>query len=170
MIKVDKVIWRETAYITLWTLIFSSLLQAVFLMIGKWNITVLLGNVYSMLLVILNFFLMGLSVQKAVAKEENDAKRFIKASSSGRMLALFIFVIIGVIIDFFNIWALIIPLFFPRVAIAFRPLFGRWFDVEMPASDADSVGTMDTEGEILNSGSAQDDEVTERKEEKDGGD
>ena len=43
MKKINKVIWLETFYIAAWTLIFSMLMQAVFLVID-WDYTVLLGN------------------------------------------------------------------------------------------------------------------------------
>ena len=62
--KLDKVIKKETAFIALWVIIFSVMTQAVFLIIGKWDYTVLLGNVLSAGAGILNFFLMGISVQK----------------------------------------------------------------------------------------------------------
>ena len=149
MSKIDKVVLRETAYIAAWTLIFSAMLQAVFLIIGKWEITVLFGNLYSGVAVILNFFLMGLSVQKAMQKSEKDASQFIKASSSVRMLALFVIVLLGVLLDCFNIWAVVIPLFFPRLAIMLRPLLGKRLDSDIVTakSDADAPADIDEAAE-----------------------
>ena len=146
MIKVDKVIWRETAYIAVWVLIFSTLLQSVFLMFGMWDTTVLLGNLYSGVIVVLNFFFMGLSIQKAVSKGEKDVKNYIKAMGTLRLLILFGLVVVGALLSqkaIFNIWAVIVPLFFPRVAIAFRPYF-KMLDVEEhSASAADAEGSED---------------------------
>ena len=136
MSKIDKVVLRETAYISAWVLVFSSLLQAVFLIIGKWDMTVLLGNVYSDAAVILNFFLMGLSVQKAVTKDEKDVKGYIKATGMFRLLGLFLITIVGVLLPCFNLWAVIVPLFFPRVAIMLRPFVDKKYTAEIVAATA----------------------------------
>ena len=65
---------------------------------------------------------MGLAVQSAVNKEEKEAKETMRASQSLRTLLLFVVVAIGVLLDCFNTVAVIIPLFFPRIAIAIRPV------------------------------------------------
>lgn len=125
MKKLDETVIRATKYIALWVLLLSVLTQAVFLVIGKWDYTVLLGNLLSGAAVIFNFLLMGLTVQRAVQKEEKDAKNFMKVSQIYRFLFLLVVLIIGVVLPCFSIWTVIIPLFFPRIAIAFRPLFDK---------------------------------------------
>ena len=129
MRKIEKVVWQETAYVAAWTLILSVLTQAVFLMLGKWDITVLLGNLYSGVAVIFNFFMIGLTVQKAVNKEEKDAKQLMKLSGTLRMLFLTVVTILGVVLDCFNMCTVIIPLFFPRFAVMFRAYFKFGADV-----------------------------------------
>ena len=57
MLKVDKTVLKETKYIAAVTVILSVLLQAVFLIIHKWNYTVLLGNVLGAAAATGNFFL-----------------------------------------------------------------------------------------------------------------
>ena len=47
MTNLDPTVKKETKYIALWVIIFSMILQAIFLVIGKWNYTVLLGNLLS---------------------------------------------------------------------------------------------------------------------------
>lgn len=125
MAKVDKVVLKETKYIALWVIIFSLVMEAVFLIINKWDYTVLLGNLLSGAVGVLNFFLMGLGVQKAVMQEEKEAKQTMKVSNLMRTFLLFIAVVIGVTVSVFNNWAVIIPLFFPRIAILLRPLFDK---------------------------------------------
>ena len=122
MIKIDETVKKETGYIAFWVLILSILMQAIFLMAHRWDYTVLLGNCLSGALGIGNFLLMGLAVQSAVGKEEKEAKDTMKASQSLRTLLLFVVVALGVLLDCFNTIAVIIPLFFPRLAIAFRPI------------------------------------------------
>lgn len=125
MIKIGDAVRKETGYISLWVLIFSAVLQAFFLVLKRWDYTVLLGNLLSGSGVILNFFLMGLSIQKALEKEEKEAKSFMKLSQSYRFLFLAVIVIIGVVFSCFHTWAVILPLFFPRIAIFLRPFFNK---------------------------------------------
>ena len=131
MKKIDRTVIKETVYITAWVLIFSVLTQAVFLVLGRWSYTVLLGNLLGGGAAALNFFLMGLSVQKALEKEEEkDAKQVLRLSRTLRMLFLFVVAVIGVTVPCFHYVAALIPLLFPRIAIAFRPLFDKKMDRE----------------------------------------
>ena len=125
MTKLDPTVKQETGYIATWVIIFSAILQAVFLVIGKWNYTVLLGNLLSGATAIFNFLLMGITVQKAVLKEEKEAKTAIKASQALRTFLLFAVAAVGVLLPCFSTWTVIIPLLFPRIAIAVRPLFDK---------------------------------------------
>ena len=123
--KVDKTVIKETLYISVWVLILSAITQAVFLIIGKWSLSVLFGNLLSGVTGILNFFLMGLTVQAAVIKDEKKAALSMKVSQILRMLLIFAVAAVGVLLDCFNTVTVILPLFFPRIAISFRPLFNK---------------------------------------------
>ena len=124
-VKVDKTVIKETKYIASFVVIFSVLMQAIFLIIGKWNYTVLLGNVWGAALAIGNFFVMGLYVQKAVVQEEQEAKKTIKTSYSLRMTLLLLFTIVGVVIPIFSWITVVVPLIFPSIAIFLRPLIDK---------------------------------------------
>ena len=123
MKKVGDVVIRETKYIAAWVIILSVVMEAVFLILRYWNYKVLLGNLLSGAFAVANFFFMGLAVEKAVAKEEKEAKGVMKASQALRTFMLFAVAALGV--SFFNPVASIIPLFFPRIAITFRPFFDK---------------------------------------------
>ena len=126
MQKIDKIVWKETKYIAAWVLIFSVLMQAVFLVIGKWDYTVLLGNLLSATVSLANFLAMGITVQKAVQKEEKEAKQTMKASGMIRTFGMFIVLLVGVLLpQCFHLLTLIIPLIFPRIAVAIRPLWDK---------------------------------------------
>ena len=125
MKKIDETVLKETRYVALWVLILSLLMQAVFLVIQKWDYTVLLGNLLSALAGILNFFLMGLTVQKALTKDEKEAKTTMKLSMLYRFFILIAVAVMGALIPCFNVWAVLIALFFPRIGILFRPLFDK---------------------------------------------
>lgn len=133
--KIDKTIIKETIYISAWVLILSLLMQAVFLIIDIampnkeiWNYTVILGNLLSAVCGILNFFFLGLTVQRAMESDDDKYKRnLMRLSKSLRMLFVFCVIVLGAVFreTVFNLWATLIPLFFPRIAIAFHPFFNK---------------------------------------------
>lgn len=125
MEKINETVRRETMYIAGVVLIGSMLMEAVFLIIGQWNYTVLLGNLLGGGAAILNFFLMGLTVQKAVQKEEKHAAVTMRFSQTMRMLLLFIAALFGAVLPCFQLWATLIPLLFPVIGIYARGLFGK---------------------------------------------
>ena len=129
MQAIDPVVWKETKYIALWGLILSAVMQAVFLIIGKWDYTVLLGNLLGYAAIVLNYFGIGLTVQKALTKETKEAKQTMQLSSTVRMLLLFGVAVIGVTVPVFHMVASLIPLLFPRIAITLR-MFGNKNQVE----------------------------------------
>ena len=125
MKKIDATVLRETVYISGFVLILSVLMEAVFLLVGHWNYTVLLGNLLAAAAACGNFFLMGLTVQKAVDKDEKDAAAAMKLSQTLRSFLLFAVAALGALAPCFHLLATLIPLFFPRIAIACRPLFHK---------------------------------------------
>ena len=125
MKKIDRVILKETGYIGLWVLIFSILMQAIFLVIGRWDYTVLLGNLLSGAFAVLNFFLMGLSVQASLGMEEKDARARMKLSMTYRFLLMGAVLAVGVLLPCFHTVAVIVPAFFPRISVFLRPLFDK---------------------------------------------
>ncbi|MCR4593845.1 MAG: hypothetical protein K5761_02180, partial [Clostridiales bacterium] len=130
MKKVSKAVYKETGYIALWTLILSAVLQGVFLIAQRWTVYILLDNAVTAVISVLNFFLMGLTVQKAVGKSEQNAQNLMKVSQMLRNLMMAAVIVGGVVIHMQftdkiielvpNIIALFIPAFFPRFAIMVR--------------------------------------------------
>jgi len=123
MIKADSTVCRETKYIAFFCAICSIVVQCFFLLIKRWDYTVLLGNLLSLVISVGNFYLMGISVQKALSAGEAQARNIMKTSQSLRNIGIFIGVMIGVILPYFNTVCVILPIFFPRIAVSFRPLF-----------------------------------------------
>ena len=125
MEKIDAVVLKETKYIGTWVLIFSALMQAVFLVIGKWDYTVLLGNLLSGFFAVLNFLLMGITVQRALGREEKEARTMVKVSQMYRNFMILVVTAVGVLLSCFNTVAVIVPVVFPRIAVAMHPLFDK---------------------------------------------
>ena len=121
--KIDSTVKRETRYIALLVIALSILMELVFIVIGQWSYKVLLGNILGAGVAVLNFFLMGLTVQNAILLEEKEARDKMKLSMTLRAFLLMLTAVLGVVVPVFNAPATIIPLFFVRIAVALRPLF-----------------------------------------------
>lgn len=80
--------------------------------------TVFLGGICGGFIAVLNFFLMGLTVQKvAAATDEDLARSKMKASYSQRMMLQMLWVVVAIIAPCFQFVAGIAPLLFPGVGI-----------------------------------------------------
>ena len=123
MKKVDRTVLRETGYVALWTVLLSALMEAVFLIVQKWDLTVLWGNLLGGSAAVLNFFLMGITVQQAVTKDKKNAASLMKLSQMLRFLLLIAAGVLGALLSCFNLLSTLIALFVPRIAAALRPLF-----------------------------------------------
>ena len=80
MKKLDATVKKETLFISAITFILCVLMQSVFLISGAWDLKVLYGTLLGFSASVLNFLLMGYTVQTAVLKEEKDAKSLMKLS------------------------------------------------------------------------------------------
>lgn len=102
MKKIDSTVVHETKFIALSVIFFSAVTELIFLIIGKWDYTVLLGNLLSGSAAVLNFLLMGITVQSALDREEKSAKAAMKLSQNLRLLMLFAAAAVGVLLPCFN--------------------------------------------------------------------
>ena len=124
MAKINETVLKETRYIAVFSIVLSMLTQAVFLIVlRRFDYTVLFGNLLGLLVAVGNFFFMGIGVQKAVEKQdEKDAKNVLRVSQTLRFFAIFAICAVGVLLEYFNSIAVIVPLFFPRLAIAAKQI------------------------------------------------
>ncbi len=146
MIKVQPAVRTETLRIAAGTLILTLFMLAVFLIIGRFDLSVLLGALLGSAAAIGNFFLLGLSVQKAaetmngvklpsyeeaeagleegqeaeavVTPETRQAKQRMQLSYTGRMLMLAAVGILGLTLPCFHAVATVLPFLFPRIVIS----------------------------------------------------
>ena len=131
--KVDKVVKQETLIIFWSCLILSVLMQSVFLVGHWWRWSVLWGNLFGLAFAVLNFFLMGLTVQKAVGQTPEEAKTTVKGSQMMRNLMLIGVMAAVYLIPVFHTVAGLLPLLFPRIAIALRSLVLRKGQDDQPS-------------------------------------
>ena len=96
-------------------------MQGGFLIARFWNYTVISGNILGYVAAVGNFLLLGLTVQKAIGKEEKEIKRLVAFSQYGRLLILLLVALIANFVSIFNLVATVIPFIFPRIAVMIRP-------------------------------------------------
>lgn len=125
MRKIDPTVLKETRYIAGWSLLLSAVMEVVFWALGKMDYTVPLGNLLGLAASVLNFLLMGITIQQSIGLEEKEASTKLKLSQKLRMLMVMVFLAVGVALPCFQSVAVVTPLFFPRIAIAFRPLLDK---------------------------------------------
>ena len=86
--------------------------------------TVFLGGIGGGAVAVLNFFLMGLAVQKAAsASDEGTARMKLKASYSQRFLMQILWVILAIVAPCFHFVTGIAPLLFPGTGIKIMGIF-----------------------------------------------
>ena len=86
--------------------------------------TVFLGGIGGGAVAVLNFFQMGLAVQKAAsASDEGTARMKLKASYSQRFLMQILWVILAIVAPCFHFVAGIAPLLFPGTGIKLMGIF-----------------------------------------------
>ena len=88
--------------------------------------TVILGGIGGGMIAVLNFFLMGLAVQKAAsATDEGTARMKLKASYSQRFMMMILWVIAAIVAPCFQFVAGIAPLLFPGPGLKFEGIFHK---------------------------------------------
>lgn len=122
---IQPAVKKETKNVAVYTVIGLVLMWAVFLGLHcllpdkvPFNYTVVLGGAAGGAVAVLNFFLMGLTVQKvASSTDEASARMKMKASYSQRMLIQMLWVVAAIVAPCFHYAAGIIPLLFPGAGI-----------------------------------------------------
>lgn len=131
--NVQPVVKKETKRVVMITgagLILMWILFAIlhFTMPDKvpFDYTVILGGIGGGVIAVLNFFLMGLAVQKAAsATDEGTARMKLKASYSQRFMMMILWVIVAIVAPCFEFVAGIAPLLFPGTGLKFVGIFHK---------------------------------------------
>ena len=129
--NVQPAVKKETKKVAIGTFICVALMWAVFgighaVMPQKipFDYTVILAGLIGGIVAVLNFFLMGITVQH-VAKETDDKRAYqrMKASYSQRILLQIIWIILAMTVPVFNAVAGIVPLLFPSLIVKIYYIF-----------------------------------------------
>ena len=137
----DPAVKKETGYIALWVIALSLVMEGVFLLLRSWDLSVLFGNLGGAAVAVGNFFLMALTVSRAVScGKPDEAARRVKASAPLRLAGCGLVCVLLIAVAKTNLYATVIPLLFPRIGIMFRPMIDRKRGVNPPGTE---------EGEVL---------------------
>ena len=128
--KPDSAVRRETARVAAGVFALVAVMLAIYAVIGRFSVPVLLGSIYTGLLTVINFFIMGLTVQgvtnRAAEKQRTEQeladltiemKNRMKLSYNLRMIALFALLVLGIAVFKFDPLATILPVVFPTIVI-----------------------------------------------------
>ena len=140
----DPAVKKETGYIVVWVVLLSLVMEVVFLVIGQWDLSVLFGNLGGAAVAIGNFFLMALIATRAVSRavekgKPEEAAARVKATATVRLLGCLAVCVILIAVFKTNLFATVIPLLFPRIGIAFRPMIDRKRGVETPGTEGSDL-------------------------------
>lgn len=97
-------------------------IMAVLFFALKFDYTLITGGVYGIVIAVLNFFALGKTAQAALKKSAKSAQTYMNLMYCLRFLGLFSLLTIGALAPFINLYASVIPLFFPKIAIVIREL------------------------------------------------
>ena len=117
-IKIEQAVKTETTHIAVGVGCMSVLLLVVFVVLGRFDYTVLLGTLLGGGFAVLNFFLMAMAVQRSVSQRDpQKAKKITQSSYTKRLFLLAAVLVVGIKVPYFNWITTIVPLFFPRITI-----------------------------------------------------
>ncbi len=125
--QVQEATRRETGHIALGVLCFSAVMELVFLLIRRWSLGVLWGNLLGGGFAVLNFFFLGLTVQTIAGEaDEKRARLKLQGSYSLRMLLTLAVIVVAIKLPFVVWPAAVIPLLFPRLTILAMQMLGMY--------------------------------------------
>lgn len=124
---------KETQKVVIYTVVGVVLMWIVLFLLRPtmpdkivFDYTTILAGIIGGGVAILNFFLMGISVQNIAATEDQDlAKKKMKTSYSQRMALQLIWIVIAIAAPCFYFVAGILPLLFPSLGIKFMAVIKK---------------------------------------------
>ena len=128
--KPQQSIVKETKRIAVGTVIMLVVMLAVYAVLGKFTVGVLLGGLFGSAYAIFNFFLLGMTLQKAASMTDQQmAHMKVRSSYSTRMIGMLILAVVAFALPFVEGIPCLIALLFPRATIFVLQVTGQIKDV-----------------------------------------
>lgn len=129
MKKIDPTVKKETAIIAGGSALCSVLMNLIFFLVARfsdicvYDYKVITGSVLGWVIAVLNFLLMGITIQGAVILEDKQmAKKKIQLSYMLRTILLVGAMAAGVLLPWFHWLPVLVSVIFPRIVIFFRSI------------------------------------------------
>lgn len=128
--KPQQSIVKETKRIGVGTVIMLVVMLAVYAVLGKFTVGVLLGGLLGSAYAIFNFFMLGMTLQKAASMSDQQmAHMKVRSSYSTRMIGMLILAVVAFALPFVEGIPCLIALLFPRATIFALQVTGQIKDV-----------------------------------------
>lgn len=124
----QEAIVRETKRIAVGVCLMVIVMLAIYAGMGQFSLSVLLGGLLGGAYAIFNFFMLGMTVQKATKLQPENAelaRMQMKSSYNMRMIGMVIVVVIAFALPFVDGLACLIPMLFPRITIFVLQITGK---------------------------------------------
>lgn len=129
MTESRKLVFKETALIAIGELICVALMCVVYALLGKFNISVVLGGLVGLLVATGNFFALAvvatLASDKAEAGDPASGQKLMRSSYPIRLLVMAGVLILCAKSGFFDVIALVVPLLFIRPILTIAEFFRK---------------------------------------------
>ena len=128
--KPQQSIVKETKRIGVGTVIMLVVMLAVYAVLGKFTVGVLLGGLLGSAYAIFNFFMLGMTLQKAASMTDQQMEHMkVRSSYSTRMIGMLILAVVAFALPFVEGIPCLIALLFPRATIFVLQVTGQIKDV-----------------------------------------
>lgn len=124
--KQDPGILRELRKIAIGTAVLFGCMMAVYAAVGRFSLAVLIGGLLGSVYAVLNLYMLGRGVQKAVnSGDEQMARAGLRASYSMRMVGMLVVAVLAFALPFAEGVPCLIALLFPRITIFVLQMAGK---------------------------------------------
>ncbi len=126
MERPQETVVRETKRIAIGVTCLLAVMLVVYAVIGRFSLGVVLGGVMGSVYGVFSFFMLGMTMQKALGDgDETMARARIRSSYSMRMVGAVIVTVLAFVIPFTEGLPCLIALLFPRLTILILQLTGQ---------------------------------------------
>ena len=126
--KPQETVLRETKRIAVGVFSMLAIMLVVYAALGCFSLAVVLGGLIGALYAVLNFLLLGMTVQKVAEMREGNeelARMQMKSSYNMRMVIMILLIVVAFALPFVDGLACMIPMLFPRLTILVLQLTGK---------------------------------------------
>ena len=126
--KPQETVLRETRRIAVGVFSMLAIMLVVYAAMGRFSLAVVLGGLIGSLYAVLNFLLLGMTVQKVAEMREGNeelARMQMKSSYNMRMVIMILLIVVAFALPFVDGLACMIPMLFPRLTILVLQLTGK---------------------------------------------